>query len=1020
LAANINGTSPLRYAGAPASGRPLAIVARAYRVGTSSQTAASLGTSGSTSGRWSLRAASSERLQAYEVGADGTSGSATSANGSLPASAWTLIGGLYLAAGDRRAYSGASTATNTSSLVAGTPDDFRIGCLNDGSEVYSGELAEVAVWDLSGWGADTAERVAAFAAAFAAMRDESKAPDWYPTGLVGYWPLIDDGQDRSGNGYHLTGSPSSWSAHPPGIVYAGEEVAPAVLSRWAGGVTSSGVVVVARVTVDSDVRVNAYAASDTTTIVASSPVASAVAATNDRTTRHEISGLSPDTAYTAYVEIDGSEDRDNGQSFATAPTEGEAAFFAFGFGSCAQTGSNSSVFGRILARGLSFFQHLGDLHYSDIEADDLPAFRAAYGAVLSSSAQSALYAALPIDYVWDDHDYEANNGDAASLSRPAAQSAYRECFPHYPLPHGEGIYHSFVRGRVRFVVTDNRSFKVPGDGTMLGAEQKAWFFGELESARDAGQVVLWVNSVPWIAGPGDGDGDHWGGHATERAEIADWWLANDLVGRVAMLCGDAHMIAADDGTNSDYATGGGAPVVVLHASSLHQTHTTKGGPYSEGTTTSGTGHYGVVTVADDGGASVGLSFRGYDSSDVAAISLDFDLTPYVAPNAVPDTPTIAAGTPGVSSVALTSSAFSDADEGDAHASSRWQVAAADDADFASPAIDTGDDAAHLIAYTATGLEAGTAYLARVRHADAAGGASDWSEAAGFTTASAPAPPIDHRASSADRPLEVAAGLSESWTVTLRDPLGDPVAGLTGEEALGVLIWPGDDRAALAWTASASGLDADAATLALEVAAPADAAPGPYRLRLTVAGRLAFESPLGVLASPGSGAAPPTYATYDELLRVAPWVAGLEGPYGRAGFEEERHEARAALEELAQAHDRSAGDGGGDPPIGTFAGGWASRPGGHARSETLAGWLADDRLVVTPDVRAYCCHHAAGTIARRQVGPGKATDYLALAAFHEGEADRRARLLLLGIDTSEPADGAADYWISCSETRIALA
>jgi phosphodiesterase/alkaline phosphatase D-like protein len=130
---------------------------------------------------------------------------------------------------------------------------------------------------------------------------------------------------------------------------------------------------------------------------------------------------------------------------------------------------------------------------------------------------------------------------------------------------------------------------------MLGATQKAWFKNELLAAKGKYPLVFWVSSVPWIGNAGINyypiywnlsgfihhtnrsqfirnpalvdngrphdpeDQDFWGVFSYERAEIANFIRDNQIKG-VAILHGDAHMLAADDGSHSDYATGGGAPV----------------------------------------------------------------------------------------------------------------------------------------------------------------------------------------------------------------------------------------------------------------------------------------------------------------------------------------------------------------------------------------------------------------------------------------------------------------------------
>jgi len=96
--------------------------------------------------------------------------------------------------------------------------------------------------------------------------------------------------------------------------------------------------------------------------------------------------------------------------------------------------------------------------------------------------------------------------------------------------------------------------------------------------------VIWVNTVPWIAKPGSGS-DDWGGYTVEREEIANHIHRLGLTRRILMLSGDAHMVAIDDGTHSNYATGAGRAgpgFVVMHAAPLDRATGEKGGPYSHG------------------------------------------------------------------------------------------------------------------------------------------------------------------------------------------------------------------------------------------------------------------------------------------------------------------------------------------------------------------------------------------------------------------------------------------------------
>ena len=84
-----------------------------------------------------------------------------------------------------------------------------------------------------------------------------------------------------------------------------------------------------------------------------------------------------------------------------------------------------------------------------------------------------------------------------------------------------------------------------------------------------------------------------------------------------MLSGDGHMLAIDDGTNSDYSASGAGGFPVFQAAPLDRRPSVKGGPYSEGTNLAG-GQFGLVTVRDPGvgPVDVTLSGRTYTGAEV--------------------------------------------------------------------------------------------------------------------------------------------------------------------------------------------------------------------------------------------------------------------------------------------------------------------------------------------------------------------------------------------------------------------
>ncbi|MCA9990069.1 MAG: alkaline phosphatase D family protein [Anaerolineales bacterium] len=424
------------------------------------------------------------------------------------------------------------------------------------------------------------------------------------------------------------GGAALWGQGPvtrPGWWISRAPLQNSVLSMWSGAVTSGTATISARLSADSaQVRFVASPFADMRSPVYS-PYKVANLALNNRVVKATLTGLFPNVRYYYAVEYDGQADMSRIGRFKTFPTG--AASFTVAFASCAVTGSSAPVFDLIRSLRPLLFLHTGDFHYENIDVNDRDLFRRAYDRVLAAPAQAALYGDIPVNYIWDDHDYGANNSDRTSPSREAARLTYREYVPHYGLPAGTGnqaIYHAFTIGRVRFIVTDNRSERSPytdpdtSQKTMLGATQKAWFKQTLLAANGNYSLIVWVNSLPWIGLDGD---DGWYLYATERRELANF-IKNRGIRNLVMLSGDAHMLAIDDGTNSDYADGGGAGFPVMHAAALDSTPSVKGGPYSHGAFP-GTGQFGLMTVTDSDGDVIHVSWQGKKDTGETVVSYSF-------------------------------------------------------------------------------------------------------------------------------------------------------------------------------------------------------------------------------------------------------------------------------------------------------------------------------------------------------------------------------------------------------------
>jgi alkaline phosphatase D len=281
---------------------------------------------------------------------------------------------------------------------------------------------------------------------------------------------------------------------------------------------------------------------------------------------------------------------------------GTPTSFRFALGACARE-TNSPVFRAAIQQGAAFFLHTGDFHYADIKRNRIRLFRDAFDAHLSAPSLRTMLEKIPLIYQWDDHDFGPNNSNRNSPSREMSRTTYRQLVPHYPLVFGAAgpKDQAFTVGRVRFLLSDLRSERNPNTRRMMSEDQDAWLKAELLHAKGKYPLIFWISSVPWNGEPNTSD--RWQGYGRHRAEIAQFIKANGIPG-VCILAGDAHMVAIDDGSNSDFAEGGGAPIRVFQAAPIANRGSYKGGPYSHGARAEGPERmlyqFGLVDVQDDG------------------------------------------------------------------------------------------------------------------------------------------------------------------------------------------------------------------------------------------------------------------------------------------------------------------------------------------------------------------------------------------------------------------------------------
>lgn len=357
-------------------------------------------------------------------------------------------------------------------------------------------------------------------------------------------------------------------------------------------------------------------------------------ATVGKVAKFTIDGLPTGTRFYYGVEVGGELlTTTRGQFKTPAAPPGAPFTFKFGFSSCAEDLSNHACFDRIRMQDILFFAHMGDMHYQNISINDIRLFRAATDRQFSRARQHGLYRNLPTIYMYDDHDYGPNNSDATSPSRQASLAFYRERVPHPPLVNNgasDPLYYSFEVGRVVFIMTDLRSMASPNSATdnasktKMGAAQKAWFKSITSSPDNAGKFFVWFSVTPWVPNVAAG-ADHWGGYSTERRELADHIKANCL-GRICILSGDTHAIGMDNGTNGDFATGGGGPVREFTASPFDQPPDVWPATYSGGYILN-RGQFGMMEVVDTGSPSITINWTAmlHDGSTLSTMSFTADL-----------------------------------------------------------------------------------------------------------------------------------------------------------------------------------------------------------------------------------------------------------------------------------------------------------------------------------------------------------------------------------------------------------
>lgn len=279
----------------------------------------------------------------------------------------------------------------------------------------------------------------------------------------------------------------------------------------------------------------------------------AVRARRDRdyTAVAQVEGLSPNTAYTYRLYVDGREQLGE-WTFRTFPAEGEPAAFEIGFGACAgYTPWRERMWRRIAAQDFPLLLLLGDNVY--IDRPERPSLqRYCYYRRQSRPEFRALTPETSIAAVWDDHDFGDNDSEGGPEPfEPAwkvdALKVFRENWNNVAYGGGEdqpGVWHKVSIADVDIFMLDGRYYRTNEDAespSMLGPAQKEWLFEGLRASTATFKLI--ASGVPFPDGAKPGAwpwrSDTWEGYPDEREEIFSF-IEEERIDGVVLLAGDRH------------------------------------------------------------------------------------------------------------------------------------------------------------------------------------------------------------------------------------------------------------------------------------------------------------------------------------------------------------------------------------------------------------------------------------------------------------------------------------------------
>lgn len=407
---------------------------------------------------------------------------------------------------------------------------------------------------------------------------------------------------------------------------------------------------------ESHIRVKTYTQGATTLrlVLSTSPDMSAPIYSNTLApdsagyTALEVSGLLPDTDLYWQIELNGVM-AGTTNSCRTWPTPGNILPVAGiiissctkAFGSSLNGPSNPPTFQYMAARtdaagnkarlfidlGDDFYPHTTSSPLGSVVPPSEQVVRNYWEAQHGQPQRTEFHKNIPTSHTYSDNDFTGSNSDSTMAPESAAvvNRVRRQVLSDGPFgsTDGKGLYWSYLLGRTLIIQTDSRTYatdnmapnSTPGK-SMLGPDQKAWL--KTQFTRPDAKAIIWCHDNQWIGPPGVSSSrpavDNWQTYATERQELADFIVANN-VPLLLYAHGDNHTLMFDDGTNNPY---GGFPYAMcapIFQDSGLWTGTNTGGTYGPG---SNSQLYTWVEITDSG-TEIAARVQGIDTATGASV-----------------------------------------------------------------------------------------------------------------------------------------------------------------------------------------------------------------------------------------------------------------------------------------------------------------------------------------------------------------------------------------------------------------